>query len=107
MYCNDPSRAQDWDSVVRSAAWAYNTTIRAAHGDTPFFLAHGHHPSSLYTLYWPSTQPPFTSSGTSAEMNDFRQHHAECLDVSRRRLTDDAAHRAQRHAAPVCRNRLQ
>jgi hypothetical protein len=34
-------------------------------------------------------------------VNDFRQHHAECLDLARRHLTDDAAHRALRHAAPV------
>jgi hypothetical protein len=103
MYCSDPSRAQDWDSTVRSAARAYNNTIHTAHGYTLFFLTHGYHPSSLYTLYWPSTQPPFPSSGTPAEVNDFRQHHAECLDLVCRHLTDDAAHRAQRHAAPMHR----
>jgi hypothetical protein len=103
MYCSDSSRPQDWDSTVLSAAWAYYNTIHTAHGYTPFLLTHGYHPSSLYTLYWPSTQPPFPSSGTPAEVNDFRQHHAECLDLARCHLTDDAAHCAQRHAAPVHR----
>jgi hypothetical protein len=103
MYCSDPSRAQDWDSTVLSAAWAYYNTIHTAHGYTRFFLTHEYHPSSLYTLYWPATQPSFPSSGIPAEVNDFRQHHAECLDLARRHLTDDAAHRVQRHAASVHR----
>jgi hypothetical protein len=34
-------------------------------------------------------------------VNEICQHHAECLDLASRHLTDDAAHCAQRHAAPV------
>jgi hypothetical protein len=35
----DPSRAQHWDSSVRSAAWAYYNTIHTAHGYTPPFYS--------------------------------------------------------------------
>jgi hypothetical protein len=66
MFCYAPARAVDWDITVKECAHAYNTSVHSATGYTPFYLVHGYHPSSLYTLYWPSTNPPFPSSGTPA-----------------------------------------
>jgi hypothetical protein len=103
MYCSDPQRAHDWDLTVGWCAWAYNNTVHTATGFTPFFLLHGYHLSSLYTTYWPSTQPPYPSRGAEAEANEFRRHHHACLMVfaAYRKLGEDAQCQAKQVAAPV------
>jgi hypothetical protein len=101
MYASDLSRAADWDLTVKECVYAYNTSVHSAHGFTPFFLLHGYHPSSLYTLYWPSSTPPYPSTGSAAEVADFQRRHHECLQLAHRRLTDEANQRASHRAAPI------
>lgn len=101
MYCSDPSRQADWDITVKECAYAYNTAVHVAHGYTPFFLLTGYDPPSLYTMYWPSTQPPFPVSGSAADVADFQRHHWECLELARRKLTAAADKRAECSSTPV------
>jgi hypothetical protein len=58
------SRATDWDITVKECAYAYNMSAHSATGFTCFYLVHACNPCSLYTLYWPSANPPLNSSGT-------------------------------------------
>jgi hypothetical protein len=78
-----------------------NYTFHTAAGFTPFFFVHGYHPSSLYTMYWPSTQPSYPSSGAEAEAGEFRHIYHACLEAAHRKLGEDAQRRVKRVATAV------
>jgi hypothetical protein len=101
MYATRASRAAKWDLDIKECVYAYNTAVHTAHGFTPFFLTHDYHPSSLYTLYWPSTEPAFLSTSSRVQVEDFRQRHRQHLGQARQNLEKDAERSARRHGAPV------
>jgi hypothetical protein len=94
MYASDFSRAADWDLAVKECVYANNTSVHSAYSFNPFCLLHGYHPSSLYTVCWPSCTPPYPSTGSAAEVADFQRRHHECLQLAHRRLADEANNRA-------------
>jgi hypothetical protein len=56
----------DWDEYLTAAEFAYNDSLQASTGHTPFFLNTGQHPltpASLLGLSLRQPQPLTTSSG--------------------------------------------
>jgi hypothetical protein len=103
----------DWDTTIQACVHAYNTSVHTAHGYTPFHpcaplctgttLVHGYHLSSVYTLYWPASEPPFPTSTNAAAVNQFRQYHHECLADTHSRLCQDADARKSRRSSPIAK----
>jgi hypothetical protein len=100
-YCSDPARVADWDTTIQACVHAYNTSVHTAHGYTPFYLVHGYH--SVYTLCWQASEQPFPTSMDAAAVNQFRQHHHECVADAHGRLCRDAEAQKSRRSAPIAK----
>lgn len=53
----------DWDQHLTAAEFAYNNSVNASTGFSPFYLAHGHHPRDVLA----AAGPPAASDDLSAE----------------------------------------
>ena len=73
--------------------FAYNTTVHRVICLTPFFALFGYNPSSLYSLYVPSLEPPYPIRGDARDVGLIRRHHAQCLMQAHSRLQQDAERR--------------
>jgi hypothetical protein len=62
-YVNE--QQSDWDQHLTAVEFAYNSSIQASTGYSPFYLMHGHHPITVADLINPSEE---TNNQSAAEM---------------------------------------
>ena len=91
-YCN--AFQDDWDLHLSTVEFAYNDSVHASTGQTPFFLTYGHHPATPAAIAAdaPSTRPP--------HLPDFVTHMAAHLAQAKRSLAKaqvDQTTAANRH----------
>jgi hypothetical protein len=91
-YCN--AFQDDWDLHLSTVEFAYNDSVHASTGQTPFFLTYGHHPATPAAIAAdaPSTRPP--------HLPDFVTHRAAHLAQAKRSLAKaqaDQTTAANRH----------
>jgi hypothetical protein len=77
---------RDWDTHIAQLEFAYNNTINDSTGQTPFYVASGQHPPTLYDAL---RQAP---SVQDAEINnaakDFVSEAQRAMDAARKALMD-------------------
>jgi len=78
----------DWDEHLIAAEFAYNNSVQASTGYTPFYLNHGRHPHTPLSLAVADNQPRTHDNNPAA--NDFVGRFKSELACAK-----DALHRAQ------------
>jgi len=79
----------DWDEHLVAAEFAYNNSVQASTGFTPFYLNHGRHPHTPLSLTLASVQPSSRDNNPAA--TDFVGRFQSNLSRAK-----DALHRAQK-----------
>jgi len=78
----------DWDEYLIPAGFAYNNSVQASTGFTPFYLNHGRHPHTPLSLLMGDNSPSDKDNNPAA--NEFVGRFSENLARAK-----DALHRAQ------------
>jgi hypothetical protein len=86
-YCHD--RQDSWDTRLAAAEFAYNNSVQASTGFTPFFLDSGRHPHTPATLQSGTTRPGHNS--TSEEFLSRWHHDIEAAKTNLRTAQDRQA----------------
>lgn len=79
----------DWDKHLTAVEFAYNNSVQASTGFTPFYLNYGRHPDTPLTLQIAAPHTP------DADAQAFVKRLKEDLDLARSRLTAAQERQAQ------------